>query len=186
MNARHRKISVATVVFVALFAGMMSLALSHAGEGPFQGPDNWTLTITGAMEQDVSIPIEALYNGTYETITSDYHFLNQWGTSFTFTFTGVRLVDLLERTSVALNESTGSVRFGSIDGYITESIPLESIYDDPDGVIIAFKQDGEWIPSKAQGGEGPLRVVVGREVIGDGANSIYWAKYATTVIVTMI
>lgn len=182
-RTRHARIALASATFAIVLAGLLVLVAIEAGPAPDAGPDGWTVTVTGEVDADAVVPVRALYNGTYDTITREFLFVNEWGTSYTVEFTGVRLRDVLHGSGVVLGAEASGLYFHAADGYSTPLISLQDILVNPDDAIIAFKQSGNWIKPKIEGGDGPVRAVLDHALTQPGANSVFWAKHVTQIII---
>ena len=88
-------------------------------------------------------------------------------------YTGIPLKNLIEEAEIRL-EDKQQVNIRAIDGYTVALKPDEVLEDE--NVYLAYKQDGEPIKSKEEGGSGPYQVIIRKD-----AFSQRWCKF---VIIT--
>ena len=77
----------------------------------------------------------------------------------TFTYTGVTVASLLELAEVSGDAS--SVFIQSIDSYAI-TLSVDEILQNPK-IMIVNKKDGQALASHAEGGNGPLRLIIGSD-----------------------
>ncbi|WGM89829.1 MAG: molybdopterin-dependent oxidoreductase [Candidatus Bathyarchaeum tardum] len=76
-----------------------------------------------------------------------------------FTYTGVTVASLLELAEVS--EDASSVLIQSIDTYAI-TLSVDEIMKNPK-VMLVYQQDGQALASHAEGGNGPLRLIIGSD-----------------------
>ncbi|MDG6222888.1 MAG: molybdopterin-dependent oxidoreductase [Candidatus Bathyarchaeota archaeon] len=76
-----------------------------------------------------------------------------------FTYTGVTVASLLELAEVS--EDASSVLIQSIDTYAI-TLSVDEIMKNPK-VMLVYQQDGQALVSHAEGGNGPLRLIIGSD-----------------------
>jgi DMSO/TMAO reductase YedYZ molybdopterin-dependent catalytic subunit len=120
-----------------------------AGPTPRTDLDEWSLTLSGAVDEPVSWPWEEFLALPQETFTVDIHCVTKWsklGTSWT----GVSVDTLLEHVGTEAEYVTVWS-----DGDYTTNLALEDLTDGKAWVVHTF--DGE--PLEAEHG-GPARLLV--------------------------
>lgn len=85
------------------------------------------------------------------------------------TFTGVQLKDILEQINFVTQGKT-QILTRAVDGY-TVVLSVNEVLED-DNVYVVFKQDGELLGAREEGGTGPYRLV-----IRDDEFAQRWNKY---------
>src|SRR3954471_16500137 len=120
-----------------------------AGPTPHTPLDEWSLTITGAVEEPVSWPWEEFVALPRETVTVDIHCVTKWSKLDT-TWTGVSIDTLLE----GVDTDAGYVTAWCDGGYTT-NLPLEDLTGGR--AWIACEYGGE--PLEPEHG-GPARLLV--------------------------
>ena len=80
------------------------------------------------------------------------------------TFQGVEVRDLLTAAGVVLSEDTSQIVVRAEDGYTTAFGPSEIQAEN--NVYLVWAKDGKALPSKADGGNGPLRIIVADDPYG--------------------
>jgi DMSO/TMAO reductase YedYZ molybdopterin-dependent catalytic subunit len=123
----------------------------HVGDVPQYGPDEWSLTVTGLVDEPFTIGLDELRTMPAVTPTFDIHCVTKWS-KFDTTWTGVRVRDLLARAGMR-PEATHVIEHAEF-GYTT-NLPLADITTDD--AIVAYAFEGEDIEA-IHGG--PVRVVV--------------------------
>lgn len=179
---RNQKIALFFGSLILVTAGLVTYSVITSDSPLFLGVQDWKIEINGAVEQEVSVPYEALYNGTYDTITKEFYFINDYGTEYNIEFTGVKLWDILQ-DAANLTEGADYLYFYSIDEYFTPRMELNLVENNPEDCILAFKEEGKWLKPKNRGGDGPVRAIVGYDLVKPRVNSQYWAKYLFRVVV---
>lgn len=72
-------------------------------------------------------------------------------------YTGVAIMDILEALDIEPQKYSSLVA-RAIDGY-TVAFNMEEV-SSPDNIYIVFKEDGEFLGTKSEGGKGPYMIVV--------------------------
>lgn len=88
-------------------------------------------------------------------------------------FTGVLLHDILSEAGVSLEEK-GQVTVKAIDGYMA-ALSIDEVLS-PDNVYLVYKNNGEFLKGKSEGGTGPYRIVIREDQFGQR-----WCKFVTEV-----
>jgi len=131
------------------------------------------LIITGLETGDLRYTIEDLE--AMPNITREY--LLQGTPTFSANYTGVSLYYLLTEKANLTDGST-RVKVIAIDNY-SYTLTLDACNATRD-IIIAFKKNGEYLKSGANGGNGPLRLIIPQSAVG-AYNAQYCVKYVTTL-----
>lgn len=139
--------------------------------------EEWTLTISGDVEQEVTLKIADLE--TMPNITRDY--IVQGTPTFKAEYTGVSLYYLV--TEIANITAAATIQVISIDLF-SNSLTLDKINSTRD-IIIAYKKNGDNITSHSDGGEGPLRLIIPQKFEGE-YNGQYCVKFITEIIITLL
>ncbi|MFA5365271.1 MAG: molybdopterin-dependent oxidoreductase [Candidatus Bathyarchaeia archaeon] len=152
MNKGTKIVVVLFVVFVV--AAVPLYFYLHSG-----GEQEGTLQIKGLVSNPYNLTISelrALPSSNIEvTLDSSTH-LDEEGT---FTYTGVTLWSLLESADVSVDAS--SVYVKAIDGYGL-TLRLTDVQHDS-SVLLVYEKDGQPLVALADGGEGPIRLVIGSD-----------------------
>lgn len=123
----------------------------HVGDVPTYAPGQWSLTITGLVEKDVTLGLDELKALPAVDLTFDIHCVTKWS-KFDTTWTGVLVRDLFAMAGV--RDGATHVMEHAEYGYTT-NVPLADITTDQ--AIIAYAFEGEEI-EPIHGG--PVRVVI--------------------------
>ncbi len=123
----------------------------HVGDVPSYEPGQWDLTITGLVDEPLTIGFEELVSLPSITPTFDIHCVTKWS-KFDTRWKGVRIRDLLDRAGV--QPTATHVMEHAEFGYTT-NLPLADVTTDD--AMIAYAYDGA--PIEGEHG-GPVRVVV--------------------------
>jgi len=128
--------------------------IDHPGiipENPEISLDQWTLTISGEVENPIRLRWDDFAKLPAVESLSDFHCVEGWSVQDCLWY-GVRFQTLAEL--VHPKESARYVFFKCADGYTT-SLPLEDLLEDD--VLLAYKLNGEDLPVPLGG---PMRLVV--------------------------
>ena len=181
MNKRNI-IIIVVIVNIVLAASIVTLYFTV-----FNGSNNleeqWTLTITGDVEQDIVFVLNDTINelALLPSITQDYT-IQESGTSiFTAEYTGISLYYLV--AEIANISTNVDVVIRAIDQY-SRTYNLNEIESIPD-MIIAYLKDGQNIRSYYKGGTGPLRLIVPQEYEGD-YNGQHCVKFVTEIEIKLL
>ncbi|PVX27533.1 MAG: hypothetical protein CW716_01815 [Candidatus Bathyarchaeum sp.] len=145
----------AVIVFVLLVAVAVPLYFFtrpvDVQEGALQigGTVNNPLNLT--MSEIESLPSSDMQ----ATLDSAVHVEDEG----TFTYTGVTVASLLELADVSENAS--SVFIQSIDSYAI-TLSVDEIMENPK-IMLVYQKDGQALASYSEGGNGPLRLVIGSD-----------------------
>lgn len=125
----------------------------HVGSVPTYAPDlsDWDLRIFGLVDREVTLSFEELQALPSVDLTFDIHCVTKWS-KFDTTWTGVRLVDLMELAGV--QQSATHLIEHAEHGYTT-NLPLEDVMRDD--VLVTWAYEGE--PLEPEHGF-PVRLVM--------------------------
>ncbi|PSQ58410.1 sulfite oxidase [Halobacteriales archaeon SW_7_71_33] len=134
-------------------------ALSKSGE-PRVDREEWTLSVTGAVDENVEFDFETLRALPTETQRQDFHCVTGWS-KLDVTFTGVSFPTIAERAGV--DDDAVHVLFRAADGYTTD-LPLSECRHEH--VLFTWALDSEPLPREHGG---PVRVVTPHRYAYKGA-----------------
>lgn len=89
------------------------------------------------------------------------------------TYTGVPLANVLEACNIDLSDKN-QVIIKAVDGY-TSALKVDEVKD-KDNVYLAYKEEGEYLGNREDGGSGPYKVIIAKDQF-----SQRWCKFATEV-----
>lgn len=139
--------------------------LKTVEDAPDVSPDEWELTLSGAVETPVSLAYEKLTSYDLVTVTDDFECLEGW-VAEDLTWRGVWVDKLLERAGPTVEEGYGLVR--AIDGGYACSFELGRL----GAGLLAVELDGEPLPAEHGG---PVRLVF-PDGDSDCWESIKWVR----------
>ena len=140
------------------------------GDTPDWDPETWEFTVTGAVEDDLSLSWEEFTDLPSETQRQDFHCVTGWS-KFDCEFEGVTFPALAERAGV--DDDAVHVMFSALDGYTT-NLPLDACMRDE--VVFTYEYDGESLPREHGG---PLRVVTPHKYAYKGAKWVNGVEFLT-------
>ena len=140
------------------------------GGTPEWDPETWEFTVTGAVENELSLSWEEFTDLPSETQKQDFHCVTGWS-KFDCEFTGVTFPTLAERAGV--DDDAVHVMFSALDGYTT-NLPLDDC--DREEVAFVYDFDGESLPREHGG---PLRVVTPHKYAYKGAKWVDGVEFLT-------
>ncbi|NHN58630.1 MULTISPECIES: sulfite oxidase-like oxidoreductase [Halorussus] len=143
--------------------------LSKSGT-PDWDPETWEFTVTGAVEEELSLSWDEFRELPSETQNQDFHCVTGWS-KFDCEFTGVTFPDLAELAGV--EDDAVHVMFSALDGYTT-NLPLEDCVREE--VLFTYEFDGESLPREHGG---PLRVVTPHKYAYKGAKWVDGVEFLT-------
>ncbi|MGD9792148.1 MAG: sulfite oxidase-like oxidoreductase [Acidimicrobiia bacterium] len=123
----------------------------HVGDVPTYAPGEWNMTVGGLVESPFTLDFDELTALPSVRLTTDIHCVTKWS-KFDTVWTGVRVVDLLERAGVK-PEAThvmGHAEFG-----YTANVPLEDLMR-PESMVVYAYDDAPIEPIHG----GPVRLLV--------------------------
>ena len=120
-----------------------------AGPTPHTKLEDWTFSITGEVDSEVSWTWDEFQALPSEEITKDIHCVTKWS-KFDTQWKGVRVQDLLEKV-----DSSADYVMAFSDGGYTTNLPLDDLRGSQAWVV--YEYDGE--PLAPQHG-GPARLLV--------------------------
>jgi len=133
-------------------------------------PDDWEFTVTGAVEEELSLSWDEFRDLPTDTQRQDFHCVTGWS-RFDNEFHGVTFPEIAERAGV--DDDAVHVMFGAMDGYTT-NLPLEECMRQ--GVLFVYEFDGGPLPSDHGG---PLRVVTPHKYAYKGAKWVDSVEFLT-------
>jgi len=142
--------------------------LSKSGT-PSWGPDD-ALEVWGAVDQPLTLSLEAVRSLPTATQRQDFHCVTGWS-KLDCRFTGVRFTELTER--VGVDDDAVHVVFHALDGYTTD-LPLSECTRE--SVLLAYGYDGDDLPADHGG---PLRVVTPHKYAYKGAKWVSGVEFCT-------
>jgi len=143
--------------------------LSKSGE-PRVDREEWTLSVTGAVESELRLSFDALRDLPTETQRQDFHCVTGWS-RLGVEFTGVTFPTVAERAGV--DDDAVHVVFHAADGYTT-NLPLSRCRHDH--VLFTWALDGEPLPREHGG---PVRVVTPHRYAYKGAKWVDGVEFLT-------
>jgi DMSO/TMAO reductase YedYZ molybdopterin-dependent catalytic subunit len=143
--------------------------LSKSGT-PDWNPDTWEFTVSGAVEEELSLSWEEFRDLPSGTQNQDFHCVTGWS-KFDCEFTGVTFPDLAEMAGV--EDDAVHVMFSALDGYTT-NLPLDDCMREE--VLFTYEFDGEALPPEHGG---PLRVVTPHKYAYKGAKWVDGVEFLT-------
>lgn len=165
------------VVLINVILGASLITLYFTVFNQNGAKEEWTLTIKGDVEQEVTLKIEDLR--AMPNITRDY--LVQGTPTYTAEYTGVSLYYLI--TEIANITVDATIQVIAIDLF-SKSLTLDEINSTRD-IIIAYQKNGDNITSHSDGGEGPLRLIIPQKLEGD-FNGQYCVKFVAEIKITLL
>jgi DMSO/TMAO reductase YedYZ molybdopterin-dependent catalytic subunit len=140
------------------------------GDVPRVDTDDWTLSVTGAVEDELELSWEAFRALPSETQRQDFHCVTGWS-RLDNEFTGVTFPTVAERAGV--DPEAVHVLFHAADGYTT-NLPLAQCA--AEYVLFAWALDGDPLPADHGG---PLRVVTPHRYAYKGAKWVTGVEFCT-------
>ncbi len=140
------------------------------GATPQWDPDDWTFTVTGAVETELRFSWDDFRALPSETQRQDFHCVTGWST-FDCAFTGVPFLELADQAGV--RDDAVHVLFSALDDYTTD-LPLEDCLREE--LLLAWALDGEELPPDHGG---PLRVVTPHKYAYKGAKWVDGIEFCT-------
>jgi DMSO/TMAO reductase YedYZ molybdopterin-dependent catalytic subunit len=140
------------------------------GSTPEWDPESWEFSVTGAVENELTLSWEAFCDLPSETQRQDFHCVTGWS-KFDCEFTGVTFPTLAERAG--LHEDVVHVMFSALDGYTT-NLPLEDCMRDD--VLFVREYDDDSLPREHGG---PLRVVTPHKYAYKGSKWVNGVEFLT-------
>ncbi|WP_137286948.1 sulfite oxidase-like oxidoreductase [Halorussus salinisoli] len=143
--------------------------LSKSGT-PDWDPETWEFTVTGAVEDELSLSWDEFRDLPSETQNQDFHCVTGWS-KFDCEFTGVTFPDLAEMAGV--RDDAVHVMFSALDDYTT-NLPLDDCMREE--VLFTYEFDGDSLPREHGG---PLRVVTPHKYAYKGAKWVNGIEFLT-------
>jgi len=161
--------------------------------------ETWCVTISGDVQSVVHIGLSKLQNGSTFTYVPDkqYPMVNSVGTQYNATFAGISIADIFNKTKVLLPNATMLDFMGS-DGYASFELPISVVLDNPNDVLLANRENGQVLGTKADGGDGPIMSFVALEALQGNSqvasifrsngeskvyNSLYAVKWCNSIVI---
>jgi DMSO/TMAO reductase YedYZ molybdopterin-dependent catalytic subunit len=117
-----------------------------------------TLQIKGQVPNPQNISFSQLQTYTPTTLQVTLSSSSHASDNGVFNYTGVQLRALLEQANASANAT--SVFIQASDGYGT-TIPIQDVMNQ--NTIIAYQKNGSALSALKDGGEGPLRLIIGSD-----------------------
>ena len=140
------------------------------GETPEIDPAEWTLTVTGAVEEPKSFSASELRGLGGETQRQDFHCVTGWS-RLDCTFEGVSFPTVAK--AVGVTDAASHVLFSAADGYTTDLALSDCLHE---WVLFAWALDGEPLPADHGG---PVRVVTPHRYAYKGAKWVTGVEFLT-------
>ncbi len=140
------------------------------GDEPSVDREEWTLSVTGAVDRDLDLDWAAFRALPSETQRQDFHCVTGWS-RLGVEFTGVTFPTVAARAGV--HDDASHVLFHAHDGYTT-NLPLSRC--DRDCVLFAWGLDGAPLPREHGG---PVRVVTPHRYAYKGAKWVSGVEFRT-------
>lgn len=162
-------------VIIAVLAALaviciILIKLNNSGAGA--GAEPGKVTIISDGEQAAVFELEDLRS--MERVDIKKHISSGSGDDEDGVFSGPQLKDVLAAAGVTLTGSEKDITVKSEDGYTSAFEPEEVMADDC--VLLVYEKDGEPIKSRAEGGNGPFRIIAADDVFGTRC-----AKYVNVI-----
>jgi DMSO/TMAO reductase YedYZ molybdopterin-dependent catalytic subunit len=155
---RRKTMKIATKLTLALVIALVVAAVPlYVYTRPAQLQDG-TLQIKGAVTNPLSITFSQLQTYMPTTLQVTLSSSSHASDNGVFNYTGVQLRALLEQVNVSANAT--SVFIQASDGYGT-TIPIQDVMNQ--NTIIAYQKNGAALSALKNGGEGPLRLIIGSD-----------------------
>ncbi|GAB7095129.1 sulfite oxidase-like oxidoreductase [Halolamina litorea] len=132
--------------------------------------DDWTVTVSGAVEEEREFSAAEFMDLAPETQTQDFHCVTGWS-KFDCEFTGLPFPELVD--AVGVDDDAEHVMFHAHDGYTTDLTLAEC---DRREVLFTWEFDGEPLPADHGG---PLRVVTPHKYAYKGAKWVKGVEFLT-------
>ncbi|WP_338739470.1 molybdopterin-dependent oxidoreductase [Haloplanus salilacus] len=147
-----------------------SFPVLSKGSTPRVTREEWTLSVSGAVEDPVTLDWDAFTSLGVETQRQDFHCVTGWS-RFDCDFTGLPFTTLADH--VGVGSDAVHVLFHAADDYTTD-LPLDACLR-PE-TLFAFEFDGEPLP-RDHGG--PVRVVTPHRYAYKGAKWVTGVEFCT-------
>ncbi|GAB6860179.1 sulfite oxidase-like oxidoreductase [Haloplanus litoreus] len=147
-----------------------SFPVLSKGNVPRVTREEWSLRVSGAVEESVTLDWEAFTDLDVETQRQDFHCVTGWS-RFDCDFTGVPFTALADR--VGVDSDAVHVLFHAADDYTTD-LPLDACLR-PE-TLFAFEFDGDPL-SRDHGG--PVRVVTPHRYAYKGSKWVTGVEFLT-------
>jgi len=140
------------------------------GDTPDWDPETWEFTVTGAVENELSLSYDEFRGLDAVTQRQDFHCVTGWS-KLDCEFTGVTFPHLAELAGV--EDDAVHVMFHALDGYTT-NLPLADCLRDE--VLFTWAFGGDDLPREHGG---PLRVVTPHRYAYKGAKWVDGVEFLT-------
>lgn len=157
MNKKN--VIVLVVIFNVVLAASIVALYFTVFEG-YNKDEEWTITITGDITQEISLNISELE--LLPKITQEY--IIQGNPTFSAEYTGISLLYLINNIANITQDVNVNVK--AIDQY-SHTLNLKNEIETNPDIIIAYMKNGGYIKSYSDGGEGPLRLIIPQKFEGD-------------------
>ena len=145
-----------TFVVISLFIiGSLGPMNERAVEPPVAAKNDWTLVVDGLVQNPLNLTLDEILAMPSTTVTAKLQCVGDpGGGGPTAEWTGVPLKLILDR--VGFDPKAIKVAFYAADGFTTDLTLKTAMRGD---IIVAYKQDGEFLPMDKEAYP-PLRLVV--------------------------
>jgi DMSO/TMAO reductase YedYZ molybdopterin-dependent catalytic subunit len=109
----------------------------HAGDVPDVDLEAWTFTVTGEVEQPLSLSFDALRALPATEVTTDIHCVTRWS-RFDARFEGVHWREL---AALCRPKPTARFAIAHAEADFTTNVPLHAIEDE--NALVVYEADGE-------------------------------------------
>jgi DMSO/TMAO reductase YedYZ molybdopterin-dependent catalytic subunit len=140
------------------------------GGTPAVDRSGWTFEVWGAVDEELSLSLDAFQDLPSESQQQDFHCVTGWS-RFDCVFTGVPFPALAER--VGVHEEAEHVMFHAHDGYTT-NLPLADCLREE--VLFAWEFDNDPLPADHGG---PVRVVTPHKYAYKGGKWVFGVEFLT-------
>ena len=126
-----------------------------------QNPNsNISLYIYGNVQYPVYITFDTLLGSYFiRQENEQFYLLNVVHNSYNTLYSGVELWSIFQTLNLLTNSST-YVQFIGSDGYYSDELPISVIQQYPEATLICTQENGQLIPVKSAGGDGPIESAV--------------------------
>ncbi len=175
LTSRQKRIAIFVVCFCSVLFSLLAYNLVDYFERLEKykacSDETGCVLFYGDIEEEIYVPYEDLISSRYDRVEDKEFFqINRFSTEYYVVFSGVSLWNMMVAIDIFPEDADVSsiyIQFEATDGYKSFILPLRIAKENPEDVLIVTHEDGKTIPSKEQGGKGPLRCVVSLDVIED-------------------
>ncbi len=148
-----------TTIALSIFILLIALAIPlYYFTRPDNTQPNGSLQVEGNVNKPVSFTLDQLQSLSSVTLQATVSSSSHTEDNGVFNYTGVPLKDLLSEAQISGNATT--IYIQASDGYGT-TITLQEAQNQ--NTFIAYQKDGQLLTKLKDGGEGPLRLIIGSD-----------------------